>query len=242
MRKPRWHRDEIILALDLYFDADRGPIDDKNPRIQELSQVLNQLPIQAFRPDAERFRNPNGVTLKLSNFLAIDPSYAGKGMESYSKLDEQVFFEFREDKEKLRQIASTIRAIAQDKTLASEINLVEPDLTTETGEAIEGEILYRLHKLRERNSNLAQRKKRAILGATGKLECEVCGFDFGHVYGHLGEGYIECHHKIPLHQLKAAQRTNLEDLSLVCANCHRMLHKSINTLTIDELTKIVKPF
>lgn len=242
MRTPRWHRDEIILALDLYFDPDRGPIDDKNPRIQELSNVLNQLPIQTFRPDAERFRNPNGVTLKLSNFLAIDPSYSGKGMKSYSKLDEQVFFEFWEDKEKLRQIAVTIRAIAQDKTLASEINLVEPDPTAEMVESIEGELLYRLHKLRERNSNLVQRKKRAILGATGKLECEVCRFDFGRVYGQLGEGYIECHHKTPLHKLRVAQKTTLEDLALVCANCHRMLHKSINTLTVEELKKIVKLF
>lgn len=78
MRNPKWHRDEIILALDLYFSADRGSIDDKNKKIVELSQVLNKLPLFPERPDEEKFRNPNGVTLKLSNFLAFDPTYKGK--------------------------------------------------------------------------------------------------------------------------------------------------------------------
>ena len=93
-RNPKWHRDEIILALDLYFDKDRGSIDKNNPRIIELSHLLNKLPLFTDRPDAERFRNPNGVTLKLSNFLALDETYEGKGMRSFSKGDAKVFAEF----------------------------------------------------------------------------------------------------------------------------------------------------
>jgi 5-methylcytosine-specific restriction enzyme A len=80
MRNPKWHRDEIILALDLYFSLDRGSIDHKNPKIIELSKTLNALPLFPDRPDEDRFRNSNGVTLKLSNFLAFDPNYKGKGM------------------------------------------------------------------------------------------------------------------------------------------------------------------
>ena len=53
MRNPKWHRDEIILALDLYFSADRGSIDDKNKKIIELSRVLNKLPLFPDRPDEE---------------------------------------------------------------------------------------------------------------------------------------------------------------------------------------------
>ena len=87
MRNPKWHRDEIILALDLYFSPGRGPIDKKNPRIIELSQLLNRLPLPLDRPDAEKFRNPDGVTFKLSNFLALDKHYSGKGMTHGSKLD-----------------------------------------------------------------------------------------------------------------------------------------------------------
>ena len=39
--------------------------------------------------------------------------------------------------------------------------------------------------------------------------------------------YIETHHKVPLSELKEDQiaETFVDDLALVCANCHRMLHK-----------------
>jgi predicted HNH restriction endonuclease len=91
MRNPNWHRDEIILALDLYFSRERGSIDDKNSKIIELSKTLNDLPLFPDRPDEEKFRNPYGVTLKLSNFLAFDPDYKGMAafkMSSKTTLDD----------------------------------------------------------------------------------------------------------------------------------------------------------
>jgi 5-methylcytosine-specific restriction protein A len=94
LRNPPWHRDEIILALDLYSRLEPGQIHAKNLDIQELSRLLNRLPIFDVRPDEVKFRNPNGVGLKLSNFLALDTSYHGKGMQSYSQLDKKVFAEF----------------------------------------------------------------------------------------------------------------------------------------------------
>lgn len=71
MRNPKWHRDEIILALDFYFKIEPGQIHSRNPKVIELSELLNRLPIHENRPDAGKFRNANGVGLKLSNFLAI---------------------------------------------------------------------------------------------------------------------------------------------------------------------------
>jgi len=96
LKNPKWHRDELIL--DLYLRLKPGEIHAKNPEIIELSDILNKLPIHNEKPDAVKFRNANGVGLKLSNFLAIEPSYLGKGMASYSKLDKEVFEEFREQK------------------------------------------------------------------------------------------------------------------------------------------------
>ena len=45
MRNPKWERDEIILTLNLYFDKNRGSLDSNNPKIIELSELLNKLPI-----------------------------------------------------------------------------------------------------------------------------------------------------------------------------------------------------
>ncbi len=80
-RNPKWHRDEIILALDLYSRLQPGQISATNPDIQELSTILNQLPIHDARPDEAKFRNSNGVSLKLSNFLTIDPDYHDKSCD-----------------------------------------------------------------------------------------------------------------------------------------------------------------
>jgi serine/threonine protein kinase len=69
----------------------------------------------------------------------------------------------------------------------------------------------------------------------GRLACEACGFDFAQVYGKLGEGFIECHHTKPVSKLRKGDKTKLSDLALVCANCHRMLHRGGETLTLGML-------
>lgn len=71
MRNPKWHRDEIILSLELYFRTEPGQIHARNPEIIQLSKTLNKLPIHSIRADAAKFWNPNGLSLKMSNFLAI---------------------------------------------------------------------------------------------------------------------------------------------------------------------------
>jgi 5-methylcytosine-specific restriction protein A len=238
MRNPKWHRDEIILALDLYFNSDRGSIDKSNPKIIELSETLNKLPLFPERPDAEKFRNPNGVTLKLSNFLPFDPAYKGKGMERGSKLDEIVFNEFKNDKERLHRLANEIRKISNDQTLKQKLYQIEEDDQTIEDSVMEGQIIYKLHKLRERDSDIVKHKKQEALSLLGNLECEVCIFDFHKVYGDIGYGYIECHHRTPLYKFEVQSKTTLDDLALVCANCHRMLHRTIDTLTIADLKKI----
>ncbi len=36
------------------------------------------------------------------------------------------------------------------------------------------------------------------------------------------------------------EETKPEDITMVCANCHRMLHRKRPWLTIDELTKLIE--
>lgn len=109
MRNPKWHKDEIILALELYFNPNRGTITSTNPKIIELSKTLNKLKLAVKRNDERKFRNPNGVSLKLSNFLAIDPKYPGDGMKAYSKLDFELFEKYRNNLELLREEALKIK-------------------------------------------------------------------------------------------------------------------------------------
>ncbi len=105
--------------------------------------------------------------------------------------------------------------------------------------AAEGRELLRLHRIRERNRGLVARKKRMVLLESGRLACEVCGFDFEAVYGPLGEGFAECHHTRPLGREGGARRTRLSDLAVVCANCHRMLHRR-PWHTIPQLQEVLR--
>ena len=106
-------------------------------------------------------------------------------------------------------------------------------------EGEEGQILTRTHRYRERNTKLVARKKQHVLQEKGTLSCEVCGFDFSAAYGGRGDGFIECHHTKPVSEMKAGERTSTKDLSLVCANCHRMIHYKRPWFSIEELKSVL---
>lgn len=228
-RNPPWQRDELILALDLYFRHPPKTVSQTHPAVIELSELLNALPIHANRPDGERFRNPNGVYMKLGNFLRFDPNYEGAGLSRGGKLEEQIWNEFAEDRERLQRLATAIAA--GYSTVSNDIQLDDED----ESEFPEGRVLYRLHRQRERNTNLVKKKKQSAKA----LCCKVCGFDFLAVYGEIGRGYIECHHTLPISEYSSERKTRLEDLALVCANCHRMLHRRRPWLSIDALSTLI---
>lgn len=71
--------------------------------------------------------------------------------------------------------------------------------------------------------------------------CEVCGFDYGYVYGDEFEKII------PIHNLKGDDTpVDLEDIDPhkdlvpVCHNCHEMLHRQNPPYTIEALKKKIE--
>lgn len=93
-------------------------------------------------------------------------------------------------------------------------------------EGFEGEKRRRYIQHRRRECQLRAKKiAEAMHRDGGRLICEVpnCGFDFLRIYGPLGKGQV--HHKIPLSEAPDDGRpARLEDLAIVCANCHVMIH------------------
>ncbi|MDJ1631929.1 hypothetical protein QNN00_22950 [Bacillus velezensis] len=79
MKNPKWNRDELILALDLYFKLPASKISSSNDEIIKLSKILNQLS-SSDKQKEETFRNPNGVSMKLNNFKRLDPDAPGSGL------------------------------------------------------------------------------------------------------------------------------------------------------------------
>ena len=82
---------------------------------------------------------------------------------------------------------------------------------------------FRMHKRIERNAALVKKVKQRK-----GCNCEICGANFEQRYGAIGAGYIEAHHLKPLASLQST-RVALDpehDFAVLCANCHRMVHRS----------------
>jgi 5-methylcytosine-specific restriction protein A len=229
-RKQAWLRDELILALDLYLrEGQNAPAAAR----QEVSDLLRAIPIEVELAADPRFRSRQAVAYKLGNFVAVDPNNPTQGFAHGGQSDADVWAEYATDPVRLASVAAAIRANL------SALKPAESTSDDDGAEAEEGALLSRLHRVRERNRKLVAEKKARVLKVKGALTCEACGFDFGLAYGEHGGGYIECHHTIPLHSLRPGSKTKLDDLALVCANCHRMIHRRAPWLTMDAIRLIV---
>lgn len=239
-RNPTWTRDELILALDFYF-KNRGRIPDANSKeVQTLSNEISAIARNLGLTGADNFRNTNGVYMKLGNFRRLDPTYTSEGRRGLTrggKGDEDVWNEFADNLDKLGKIARLIRSSLEEWILYEDRG---PSLTEDIAEATEGRVYTRLHRLRERNRKIVERKKDNFQKKSGRVFCEACGFDFGRVYGARGENFIECHHLKPIHEMGPGETTRLEDLVLLCANCHRMIHVETPWLTFEGLKEILR--
>jgi 5-methylcytosine-specific restriction protein A len=212
----------------------------QSDELVELSSLLNKLAQAEGISGFERFRNPNGVYMKLMNFLRLDPDYTATGrvgLQRQAKADVAIWNDFAGDPERLHATALAIRTALESGDPPPAPMDYEGDEFTE---AVEGRWLSSLHRRRERNRKLVEKRKERALKAYGVLQCAACDFDFAKRYGERGEGYIECHHIKPLADLRPGDRTKLEDLKLVRANCHRMIHARRPWLTLEQLRAIIR--
>ena len=237
MRNPSWSRDELIVALQFYL-AHAPSIPGKGSHeILELSQFLYRLRVKLGGTVPEKFRNENGVHMTLMTFRRYDPAYKGKGLQNGNKDLGVVWNRFASDRDGLQRVSDAIRDIVISDVALPSVEVISED--NEEGE--EGKVLTRLHRYRERNTSIVRLKKKQTIKEHKSLTCEVCQFDFAEVYGERGHGFIECHHTKPLSELSLqGETTKLSDLSLVCSNCHRMIHKNRPWLSVAHLQVLVQ--
>lgn len=103
----------------------------------------------------------------------------------------------------------------------------------------EGKMVERKHRARERNSQVVSLAKDKFKNKHGRLFCQVCGFDFEKAYGYIGKDFIEAHHTIPVSKMESDHKTKVEDIAMLCSNCHRMVHKRRPWLSMKELEKLI---
>ena len=136
-----------------------------------------------------------------------------------------------------------IKGMANQIRLALEANaevVNEPYFDDET-EFSEGRILTEIHKRRERHPGL----RKALIAKRqkdGRLRCEICDWTCPIVNKAFHDSAYEAHHLRPL-SAGLATRTKVTDPALLCATCHRLVHRAIalekRWLCLDECKSLL---
>lgn len=223
---PHWTRDEVLLALDLYFRCGGNVPGPTDPRVMELSRVIRSLPIHNAANKNETFRNPDGVAFKLQNLRQVA---TGQGLGNVSTTDKAMWADFGDKPEEVHRLAELIKAETGE------------DLPTPSGDEVfrEGRIVTAMHLRRERKPAL-RKKLLAVKKKQGKIACDACG-DGPKLHSEsLEDAAFEVHHRKPLAVEKRETETRLQDVALLCASCHRVIHRMMSLerrwLDVPELS------
>ena len=199
--------------------------------MEQLSDTLRSIRNVLYMD--ETFRPPHGVEARVRAFRYLEHS---QKLGTASRGAKEVWDRWGKDPTVVALLAQAIRDCIPAEEVMQATNVGMPEYVY----GDEGIILTRVHVGRERNSRLVRLKKESFQDThQGHLYCEACDFDFARSYPKHGKGFIECHHIKPLSELKAAQKTTPEDLALLCANCHRMIHYRRPWLSMDGLQTLV---
>ncbi|MFS0556892.1 EVE domain-containing protein [Brevibacillus sp. 179-C9.3 HS] len=172
--------------------------------------------------------------------LGLKNAYKGlfKGVSVAEAIDliEQECVEHPDDRKLYAPIISSLSGIKvsehQDDDSIGDVQ------TDEGKEYPEGKIAFVLHKKRERNPKLIKEAKKLFISKHGRLYCEACKFDFQKVYGSRGIDFIEGHHTRLVSEMKEGEKTRVEDIAMLCSNCHRMIHRK-PLVTVEKLKILI---
>ncbi|MFH0783302.1 MAG: HNH endonuclease [Pseudomonadota bacterium] len=122
----------------------------------------------------------------------------------------------RSDVEVLASIHSTPRRSTKEK---------KDEIINNDPFGFEGESKTELHKSIERDRAFRNKKISLFIEEHEKIYCELCRFNFLQYYPFLQTDIIEVHHIIPLSTLTKGTVVKLNDLILLCSNCHFAVHQ-----------------
>lgn len=189
-----WTREEIILAMDLYVRSGGlgGGYHLPGPQASEiiqLSQLLRTL--SAYPPELwpEKYRNVEGVALKLQNLRSVETD-GQHGMPAASRMDAAVWRDFIDDLGALHAEASAIRDRVQDGTIKpaetsesmhdvpieeqhTETFLVNPDATSRQAFRKEQGLVLRYRDYLESKGISVSRKKYIPCGEVRPIFSDV---------------------------------------------------------------------
>ena len=158
MRNPKWTRDELILTLDFYHKNFPQIPEKYSKEIVELSETLRKIQSVLDNNIDSKYRNTNGVYMKLMNFHHINPNYSGKGLESVSQLDREIFKDYENKIEELSIISKKIKEFIDSSEYKNKLQSTTD--VDDDYEGQEGKILTKIHKYKERDRKIVRKRKK----------------------------------------------------------------------------------
>ncbi len=157
MARDNWNREQLIVALNLYWKIPYNKISgSSNSLIQQIAPIIN--------------RTPAALAYKLMNFTSLDvekQKIGNKGKSAASSSDKEIWNEYFGKWEKLALDSSAILSVIQNKPIDKILGL-EDDY-----EFVEGKEKLRLVKTRVNQNDFRQR----ILASYNE-KCCITGISF----------------------------------------------------------------
>lgn len=186
----------------------------------QIAEIRTSHQLQGFNADNLLELSQRGLGVDYARATALYKEYSCESLPS---------------EEELRADLKTLVDFYQSYTVESSVLTFGTDFSS-VKEVEEGKRVLRQHYVRERNPKIVAEAKKKAMVKKGELRCEVCGFSFKEKYGERGASYIEGHHHTKsVSQMAAGDKTRVEDIALLCSNCHRMIHTKQPWLSIEEL-------
>ncbi len=112
-----WSREELILALSVYFQLTFGRLNHTTPEVKELARLIG--------------RSDNSAAIRLTNYAACDPyiiNSGRKGMSAGRKVCQPIWDEFANDRERLFFEAQRIKANLLHQSMEETLHISSSDL------------------------------------------------------------------------------------------------------------------
>ncbi len=224
-----------------------------NPPQQTITLSMNQgvtqvqseygqgsLAHETLRTRASILRSRAGPGLKKFDASEIDLSDAGGNGAWYESGHAYGRTYTISDLSNAEKVHDDLRTMLDtyNHLLTNDGYVVPPDNADEDGDSsvVERKKLS-LHKRYDRIGSVGEKVKKRK-GYT----CEACGLNFKEKYGELGSQFIEVHHLVPFSDLKPDMTRTSDidnDFAVLCANCHRMIHRQDDPSDVEALREII---
>lgn len=150
----------------------------------------------------------------------------------FERIGDDVYYISLQDEVKQNNSAIEVENLIDNAKLPEEMDELESEFI------IEGAKRTITINSYERDPSAKKRCKEFYLKRDGRVICQICGFDFGKIYGPKYANMIHVHHIIPISKIGEDYIVDpIKDLIPVCPNCHMVLHAGVE-VTVEMLRKI----